>query len=77
MNVATLLQMINEQHGTVFELLERYSRGEQGPFAISDQDGRRYVLKWEADDGPLDRLKEVSLVTETLQRLGIQLPATV
>ena len=50
MNVATLLQLINEQHGTVFELLARYSSGEQGAFAITDQDGRRYVLKWEARD---------------------------
>jgi hypothetical protein len=74
MNVATLLQLINEQHATAFELLERYSSGEQGAFAIADQDGQRYVLKWEADDGPLDRLKEVSLVTETLRKVGYPAP---
>ena len=74
MNVATLLQLINEQHGTAFELLERYSSGEQGAFAIADQDGRRYVLKWEADEGFPDRLKEVSLVTETLRKVGYPAP---
>jgi hypothetical protein len=70
MNVTTLLQSINERHGTVFELLERYSSGEQGAFAIADQGGQRYVLKWEKDDGPLDRLKEISLVTELLRKVG-------
>src|SRR5690349_70924 len=74
MNVATLLQLINELHGTAFELLARYASGEQGAFAIADQDGRRYVLKWETDDGPLDRLKEVSLVTETLRTVGYPAP---
>jgi hypothetical protein len=74
MNVTTLLQLINEQYGTVFELLARYSSGEQGAFAIADQDGQRYVLKWEADDGPLDRLKEMSLVTETLRKVGYPAP---
>jgi Phosphotransferase enzyme family len=74
MNVATLLQLINEQHGTAFELLERYASGEQGAFAIADQDGRRYVLKWEADEGFPDRLKEVSLVTETLRKVGYPAP---
>jgi hypothetical protein len=74
MNVATLLQLINKQHGTVFELLARYSSGEQGAFAITDQDGRRYVLKWEADDGPLDRLIKVSLVTKTLRKVGYPAP---
>jgi hypothetical protein len=74
MNIATLLQLINEQHGTVFELLARYSSGEQGAFAIADQDGRRYVLKWEADEGPMNRLIEVSLVTETLRAIGYPAP---
>ena len=74
MNVTTLLQLINEQHGTVFELLARYSSGEQGAFAIADQDGKGYVLKWEADDGPLDGLKEVSLVTATLRKVGYPAP---
>jgi len=74
MNVAALLQSINEQHGTVFELLERYSSGEQGAFAIADQGGKRYVLKWEADDGPLDRLKEVSLITQALRKVEYPAP---
>ena len=74
MNVTTLLQLINEQHGTVFELLARYSSGEQGAFASLICDGKGYVLKWEADDGPLDRLKEVSLVTETLRKVGYPAP---
>lgn len=74
MNVTTLLQLINEQHGTVFELLARYSSGEQGAFAIAVQDGKGYVLKWEADDGSLDRLKEVSLVTQTLRKVGYPAP---
>jgi hypothetical protein len=32
------------------------------------------VLKWEADNGPLDRLKEVSLVTKTLRKVGYPAP---
>jgi hypothetical protein len=74
MNVTTLLQLINKQHGTVFELLARYSSGEQGAFAILICDGKSYVLKWEADDGPLDGLKEVSLVTQTLRKVGYPAP---
>src|SRR5215467_3909524 len=74
MNVATLLQLINEQHATTFELLERCASGEQGAFAITDQDGQRFVLKWEADDGFPDRLKAVSLVTETLRTVGYPAP---
>lgn len=74
MKVADLLQLINEQHGTAFELLARYTSGEQGAFAIADRDGQRYVLKWEADEGPLDRLKEVSLVTDTLRTVGYPAP---
>lgn len=74
MNVTTLLQLIKEQHGIIFELLERYSSGEQGAFAIADQGGQRYVLKWEADGGSLDRLKEVSLVTEILRKDGYPAP---
>jgi hypothetical protein len=74
MKVADLLQLINEQHATTFELLERYSSGEQGAFAIADQDSQHYVLKWEADEGFPDRLKEVSLVTETLRKVGYPAP---
>jgi hypothetical protein len=74
MNVTTLLQLINQQHGTAFELLARYASGEQGAFAIADRDGQRFVLKWKEDEGPLDRLKEVSLVTETLRTVGYPAP---
>jgi Phosphotransferase enzyme family len=74
MNVATLLQLINEQHATTFELLARYASGEQGAFAIADRTGQRFVLKWEADDRFPDRLKEVSLVTETLRTVGYPAP---
>jgi Phosphotransferase enzyme family len=74
MNVTNLLQSINEQHGTDFELLERYSSGEQGAFAIADQGGNRYVLKWGADDGHLDRLQKVSIVTDVLRNVGYPAP---
>ena len=34
MNVATLLQLINEQHGTAFELLERYRAANREPLPL-------------------------------------------
>lgn len=74
MNVATLLQSINEQHGTLFKPLERYPGGEQGAFAVADQDDQHYVLKWGTDDGHLNRLQQVVIVTQALRNVGYPAP---
>lgn len=74
MNTANLLQSINEQRGTEFKLLERYAVGEQGAYAIVDQGGQHYVLKWGTDDGHLDRLQKVSAVTQALRNIGYPAP---
>src|SRR6266571_2403705 len=75
MNAAALLHSINEQHGTAFEPLERYPSGEQGAFAIVDQGGQHYVLKWGTDDGHLHRLQQVvtaSVLPRLLELNGLQ-----
>ncbi len=74
MNAAALLHSINEQHGTAFEPLERYPSGEQGAFAIVDQGGQHYVLKWGTDDGHLHRLQQVVVVTQALRDVGYPAP---
>jgi hypothetical protein len=48
MTPQTLLQLINERHGTAFALGERFVGGEQGAFAVVDSAGKRFALKWRA-----------------------------
>jgi len=42
-----LLEIVNAWHGTTFQLVGRYPRGENGAFAVVDRTGRRGVLKQE------------------------------
>jgi len=42
-----LLTLVNARHGTTFQLVGRYPRGENGVFAVVDRAGRRGVLKRE------------------------------
>lgn len=74
MQPAILLQHVNEHLGTTFELLTRYQDGEQGAFAIADQHGKRFVLKWGHGREQLTRLEEAAAVTVHLQSLGYPSP---
>lgn len=69
MDAASLLTLINERHGTAFELVGRYPRGEQGAFAVADPAGERGVLKWYAGEPEmrLARLHETAAVTAHLR----------
>lgn len=69
-----LLQEINGIHGTSFTLIERYSDGEQGAFAIADGRGRRCVLKWSAGTHRVSRLEEARAVTDLLRGIGYPAP---
>lgn len=64
--MAQLLQLINVRHGTSFSLVERYAAGEQGAFAVADQEGNRYVLKWRQGTRHLSQLQYARSVTERL-----------
>ena len=74
MKPATLLQHINTTHGTTFELLERYSDGEQGAFAIIDRSGKRCVLKWQPDVSNLSRIQAARAVTDLLRNIHYPAP---
>ncbi|HEV2124664.1 MAG TPA: aminoglycoside phosphotransferase family protein [Chloroflexota bacterium] len=75
--VATLLRLINEQHGTAFELRGRYPVGEQGAFALSGSEvdhGQRFVLKWSHGVAIPDELRQAVSVTQRLRAVGYPAP---
>lgn len=75
--VATLLGLINERHGTAFELRGRYPVGEQGAFALSEAEGhhgRRFVLKWGRGAAIPAELRQAVSVTERLRAVGYPAP---
>lgn len=63
MQPAVLLRRINERHGTTLRLIERYAVGEQGAYAVADETGGRFVLKWGAD------VEEYRIAAETTKIL--------
>jgi hypothetical protein len=69
-----LLQKINTTHQTTFELGERYTTGEQGAFAIFNQEGKRGVLKWMPGAGDSGRLERARVVTDRLHSIGYPVP---
>jgi hypothetical protein len=69
-----LLQEINAIHLTTFELSERYTTGEQGAFAIVDQEKRRGVLKWTPGTQAVGRLERARAVTDRLREGGYPAP---
>jgi hypothetical protein len=74
MKLATLLQHINIAHGTTFALLERYSDGEQGAFAIIDRSGRRGIMKWQPGISNLSRMHDARAVTNLLRTMHYPTP---
>lgn len=75
MNTLELLRYINATHKTTFELIERYTDGEQGAFAIRDLQGNRYVLKWQPDISSLQHLQDAKTVTDLLRGTGYPAPS--
>lgn len=69
-----LLEKINHEHTTTFVLGKRYTAGEQGAFALCDEQGRQAVLKWQPDGQRLQRLQQAQQVTEQLCRVGYPAP---
>ncbi len=69
-----LLRKINTIHQTTFVLGERYTTGEQGAFAIFNQEGKRGVLKWIPGANDSGRLERASVVTDQLHVIGYPVP---
>jgi Phosphotransferase enzyme family len=69
-----LLHWINQQHATAFVLLDRFTRGEQGAFALVDAKDDRFVLKWAPDLSMLVRFQRARQVTDQLRALGYPAP---
>jgi hypothetical protein len=71
-----LLAEINVIHQTTFVLEERYATGEQGAWAIVDQNGVRGVLKWTPGTGEhvSTRLEQAKTVTDHLRNVGYPTP---
>ena len=65
-----LLQYINTAYSTTFQLVERYSNGEQGAFAITDEHGMQCVLKWHPGMRNLDWMLKAKAVTDVLRSAG-------
>ena len=74
MEPSQLLQAINHTQGTTFTLLQRYPIGEQGAFAITDEQGKQYVLKWNVDTSSLRNLEDAKAITDLLHSLEYPVP---
>lgn len=74
MDPVELLQQVNALHQTTFTLVEKYSDGEQGAFAITDHLNRRWVLKWAAEAHNLQWMQGAKTVTDLLRSLSYPAP---
>lgn len=74
MVLAELLQHINDLHGTTFALAGKYTDGETGAFAITDQSGERYVLKWASGAKNLQWAEGARTITDRLRSVGYPAP---
>jgi len=74
MDPVELLQQVNALHQTTFTLVEKYSDGEQGAFAITDHLNRRWVLKWTPEARNLQWMQGAKTVADLLRSLGYPAP---
>ncbi len=74
MKLAELVQHINLVHKTTFRLGERYSNGEQGAFALTDDARRQYVLKWRPGVHNLSTVQRAKAVTDVLRSVDYPAP---
>lgn len=77
MDIAQLVEHINERHNTRYTLGSQYALGEQGAYRLSDTVGREYVLKWHPDAGRLSHIRLAAATTRALRRIGYPAPAYV
>jgi aminoglycoside phosphotransferase (APT) family kinase protein len=69
-----LLRWINQRLQTDFVLVERYTAGEQGAYAIVDRAGQRFVLKWSADARDLDNYRVAAATASVLRTVDYPAP---
>ncbi|UJF34031.1 aminoglycoside phosphotransferase family protein [Paenibacillus hexagrammi] len=74
MDLASLLNMINEKEDTSFQLVSKFKQGTQGAFTIQDHAGNEFVLKWGHSAELTSRLDEAAAYTSELKRKGYPLP---
>lgn len=74
MEPGEILQRINALHQTTFAVVEKYAAGETGAFAITDQAGERYVLKWAAGAKNVQWAEGARTVTDRLRSVGYPAP---
>jgi aminoglycoside phosphotransferase (APT) family kinase protein len=75
MDAQKLVGRINLRHGTRYTLRERYAAGEnQGAYALTDEDGATYVLKWNERQPWLERIRLAQRITAHLRTLGVPAP---
>ncbi len=74
MKLAELVQYINLVHKTSFRLGDRYPDGEQGAFALTDNTGQQYVLKWRPGVHNLSTVQRARAVTDVLRSINYPAP---
>jgi aminoglycoside phosphotransferase (APT) family kinase protein len=75
MDAQQLVDRINLRHGTRYLLQERYATGEnQGAYALTDQHGAAFVLKWNERPPWLERIRLAQRITAHLHTLGVPVP---
>jgi len=73
-----LINFINVRHTTRFTLHEKYATGEnQGAYALSDDTGGGYVLKWNERPTWLRSLRRAEQITNHLAARGVPVPTYV
>ena len=75
MDAQQLVERINLRHGTRYTLHGRYASGEnQGAYALTDEHGTAYVLKWNERPPWLERLRLAQRITAHLRALDVPVP---
>jgi Phosphotransferase enzyme family len=75
MDAQQLVDRINLRHGTRYTLHTRYAAGEnQGAYALADEHGATYVLKWNERPPWLARVQHAQQITAYLRSLGMPVP---
>jgi aminoglycoside phosphotransferase (APT) family kinase protein len=76
MDVAALIQYINQRHGCAFSVVTRCAGGTRGAYELADASGRRAILKF-GDALPwLSRLRQAETLGERLRAIGYPMPRT-
>lgn len=78
MDIQVLLDAINRKHSTHFTLRGKYATGEnQGAYALHDDHGTQYVLKWNARPAWRRSLDRAQHITNHLAKRGVPVPTYV